>query len=130
MNAVEKFMSPWQGQLLSVLRIISGLLFLQHGLMKLFSFPGPFMRAVATGELIWFAGLIELIGGLCLVIGFQTRLVAFICAGLMAAAYFMGHAGRGFYPILNGGNLAVLYCFVFLYISAAGPGPWSVDAKR
>ena len=130
MNAIEKIMSPWQGQLLSVLRIISGLLLLQHGLMKLFSFPGPFMRAVATGELIWFAGLIELIGGLCLIVGFQTRLTAFICAGLMAFAYFMGHAGRGFYPILNGGNLAILYCFVFLYISAAGPGPWSLDAKR
>jgi putative oxidoreductase len=130
MNAIEKLLSPWQGQLLSVLRIISGLLLLQHGLMKLFSFPGPFMRAVATGELIWFAGVIELIGGLMLITGFYTRWAAFICAGLMAFAYFMGHAGRGFYPILNGGNLAVLYCFVFLYIAAAGPGPWSLDAKR
>jgi putative oxidoreductase len=130
MNAIEKLLSPWQGPLLSILRIMAGLLFLQHGLMKLFSFPGPFMRAVATGELIWFAGLIELIGGAMLVLGIFTRPVALLCSGLMAFAYFMGHAGRGFYPILNGGNLAILYCFVFLYIASAGPGPWSFDAKR
>jgi putative oxidoreductase len=130
MNAIETYLSPWQGRLLSVLRIVSGLLFLQHGLMKMFSFPGPFARAVVTGELIWFAAIIEIIGGLMLVAGFYTRWAAFVCAGLMAAAYFIGHAGRGFYPILNGGSLAVLYCFVFLYIAAAGPGPWSMDAKR
>ncbi len=123
-------LSPWQPRLLSLLRIVAGLLFLQHGLMKLFSFPGPFMRPVATGELVWFAGLIEIIGGLLLIIGLFTRYTAFICAGLMAFAYFIGHAGRGLYPILNGGNLAILYCFVFLYIASAGPGPWSVDANR
>lgn len=123
-------MNAWQPQVLSLLRIVSGLLFMQHGLMKLFSFPGPFMRPVVTGELIWFAGLIELIGGFLLVIGLFSRWVAFLCCGLMAFAYFMGHAGRGFYPILNGGNLAILYCFVFLYIFVAGPGPWSVDAQR
>ncbi len=130
MNAIETYLSPWQGRLLSVLRIVSGLLLMQHGLMKIFSFPGPFARAVVAGELIWFAAIIEIIGGLMLVTGFYTRWAAFLCAGLMAAAYFIGHAGRGFYPILNGGNLAVLYCFVFLYIAAAGPGPWSLDAKR
>ncbi|HRK19197.1 MAG TPA: DoxX family protein [Hyphomicrobiaceae bacterium] len=130
MSALESSLSAWQPRLLSVLRIISGLLFMQHGLMKLFSFPGPFMRPVVTGELIWFAAVIELVGGALLVIGLFTRPVAFIASGLMAAAYFMGHAGKGFYPILNGGNLAILYCFVFLYISAAGAGPWSVDASR
>lgn len=122
--------SAYQPQLLSVLRIVAGLLFLQHGLMKLFAFPGPFMRPVVTGELIWFAGLIEVVGGVLLVLGLFTRWTAFLCSGLMAAADFIGHAGRGFYPILNGGNLSILYCFVFLYLFAAGPGPWSVDAKQ
>ena len=130
MSALESSLSAWQPRLLSLLRIMSGLLFMQHGLMKLFSFPGPFMRPVVTGELIWFAAVIELIGGALLVLGLFTRPVAFIASGLMAAAYFMGHARKGFYPILNGGNLAILYCFVFLYIAAAGAGPWSVDASR
>jgi putative oxidoreductase len=130
MNAIETYLAPWQGRLLSVLRIVAGLLLLQHGLVKLFSFPGPFARVVVTGELIWFAAVIELIGGLMLIAGFYTRWVAFVCAGLMAFAYFIGHFGRSFYPIINGGTLAVLYCFVFLYIASAGPGPWSVDANR
>lgn len=130
MQALDAPLAAWQPRLLSILRIIAGLLFMQHGLMKLFSYPGPFMRPVVTGELIWFAAIIELIGGALLVVGLFSRWVAFVCSGLMAFAYFVGHAGRGFYPILNGGNLAILYCFVFLYIFAAGPGPWSLDAKR
>lgn len=130
MTALEAPLAAWQPRILSLLRIIVGLLFMQHGLMKLFSFPGPFMRPVVTGELIWFAALIELTGGALLVIGLFTRPVALVCSGLMAFAYFIGHAGRGFYPILNGGNLAILYCFVFLYVASAGPGPWSLDAKR
>lgn len=113
-----------------MLRIMAGLLVLQHGLQKIAGFPAPFMRQLAVGELIWFAGVIELVGGILIVIGLFTRPAAFIVSGLMAFAYFIGHAGRGFYPILNGGNLVVLYCFVLLYIAAAGPGPWSVDAKR
>lgn len=129
------FLSAWQSRLLSVLRIMAGLLFLQHGLMKMFSFPGPFMRTVATGELIWFAALIEIICGALLVLGLFARPAAFLASGLMAFAYFLGHAfgptsKSVLFPILNGGNLAVLYCFVFLYIAAAGPGPWSLDAKR
>lgn len=125
----------WQSRLLSVLRIMAGLLFLQHGLMKLFSFPGPFMRPVATGELIWFAAVIEVITGLLLVLGLFTRPAALLASGLMAFAYFLGHAFAPnaksvLFPILNGGNLAVLYCFVFLYIAAAGPGPWSLDASQ
>lgn len=128
-------LSALQPRLLSVLRIVAGLLFLQHGLMKMFAFPGPFMRQVVTGELIWFAALIEIVGGILLVLGLFTRPVAFICSGMMAAAYFLGHAfGPGsksmIYPILNGGNLAVLYCFVFLYIASAGAGPLSLDAKQ
>lgn len=130
MPTMDSTLSNFQPRLLSALRIISGLLFMQHGLMKLFSFPGPFMRPVVTGETIWFAALIELIGGALLVLGLFTRPVALLCSGLMAAAYFMGHADKSFFPILNGGTLAVLYCFVFLYIAAAGPGPWSVDASR
>jgi putative oxidoreductase len=128
-------LSAWQPRLLSLLRIIAGLLFLQHGLVKMFSFPGPFMRAVATGELIWFAALLEIAGGILLVLGLFTRPTAFICSGLMAFAYFLGHAfgptsKSALFPILNGGNLAILYCFVFLYIASAGPGPWSLDAKQ
>lgn len=128
-------LSAYQQRLLSVLRIVAGLLFLQHGLMKMLAFPGPFMRPVVTGELIWFAALIEIVGGILLIVGFLTRPAAFVCSGMMAVAYFLGHAfsptsKSAIYPILNGGNLAVLYCFVFLYISAAGPGPWSLDAKQ
>jgi putative oxidoreductase len=128
-------LSAWQPRLLSILRIMAGLLFLQHGLVKMFSFPGPFMRPVVTGELIWFAALIEIVGGILLVLGLFTRPAAFVCSGHMAFAYFLGHAFAPttksvLYPILNGGNLALLYCFVFLYIATAGPGPWSLDAKQ
>jgi putative oxidoreductase len=98
--------------------------------MKLFGFPSPFMRQLAVGELVWIAGALELVGGALLVLGLFTRPTAFVLAGLMAFAYFIGHAGRGFYPILNGGNLAVLYCFVLLYLAAAGGGRWSLDARR
>jgi putative oxidoreductase len=127
--------SAWQPRLLSLLRIMAGLLFLQHGLVKMFAFPGPFMRPVVTGELIWFAALIEIVGGILLIVGFFTRPAALICSGLMASAYFLGHAfgptsKSALFPILNGGNLAILYCFVFLYIASAGPGPWSLDAKQ
>jgi putative oxidoreductase len=98
--------------------------------VKIVSFPGPFMRPIQTGELVWYAGVIEIVGGVLLVLGLFTRPTALICSGLMAFAYFIGHAGRGVYPILNGGNLAILYCFVFLYFVFAGAGPWSLDAAR
>jgi putative oxidoreductase len=123
MNALETRLASLQLHLLSLLRVIVGLLLLQHGLMKLFGFPGPFMRPLAVGELVWIAGALELVGGALLVVGLLTRLTTFILAGLMAFAYFIGHAGRGFCPILNGGNLAVLYCFVLLYLAAVGGGP-------
>jgi putative oxidoreductase len=117
--------------LLSVLRILVALLFLEHGAQKLLGFPpGMQMPMPAALTQLWFAGLIELVGGILLLLGLFTRPVAFLCAGEMAFAYFIGHAPRGFFPANNMGDAAILYCFVFLYLSAAGPGPWSVDAMR
>ena len=120
--------APW---LLSILRLVSAFLFIQFGTAKLFVFPGPLvhgMGAVPMGSLLWFAGVIETVGGALLLLGLFTRPVAFIVSGEMAIAYFHGHAPNGFWPVLNGGHPAVLFCFVWLYISAAGPGPWSLDA--
>lgn len=123
------FLDRFSGPLLSVLRIISALLFMCHGTMKLFRFPPSerFGDAPETGSLIWFAGVLEVFGGALLAAGLGTRVVAFILSGQMAVAYFMAHAPQGFYPLLNGGESAVLFCFVFLYIAAAGGGPWSLD---
>jgi putative oxidoreductase len=110
---------------------MAGLEILQHGTAKILHFPAVAqMSNVQIGSLAGVGGLIELIGGTLMVIGLFTRPTAFILCGFTAVAYFMVHAGKSFYPILNGGELAVLYCFVFLYIFAAGPGPWSVDAAR
>ncbi len=115
--------------LLSILRIIAGLLFIQHGCAKILGIiPTPNQPAFLS--LIWFAGLIELVGGALLIIGLKTRFVAFICSGLMAFAYFIGHFPKGFIPLLNQGNLAILYCFVFLYLASAGAGPLSLDSAR
>jgi putative oxidoreductase len=117
--------------LLSVLRIVVGLLFLEHGAQKLLGFPpGSAMPMPPALSLIWFSGLIELVGGALIALGLFTRTAAFLCAGEMAFAYFIGHAPRGFFPVNNMGDAAILYCFIFLYLSAAGPGPWSVDAMR
>lgn len=127
---MENFMAPWRPQLLSLLRIMSALCILQYGMAKVFKFPAVPMFA-NTQFLSWpsgIAGMIELVFGALLLIGLWSRPVAFILAGEMAFAYFLGHAGRGFFPILNGGTLAIMFCFTFLYLSAAGPGPWSVDA--
>ena len=121
----------WSPRLLSVLRIIAALLFMEHGLMKLFHFPAPQPGAPdPLPALLMAAAWIEVIGGALLTIGLFTRPVAFICAGEMAVAYFIGHASQGFWPGLNGGDAAILFCFIFLYISAAGGGAWSVDAAR
>jgi putative oxidoreductase len=110
--------------ILSILRIVAALLFLEHGLQKYFAFPsaGPPMT-----PLLYVQGAIEIVGPILLVIGAYTRVVAFILAGDMAVAYFMAHFPRSFYPAVNGGDAAVLYCFVFLFILFAGGGPWSVD---
>ncbi|MGZ9811469.1 DoxX family protein [Pseudoroseicyclus sp. H15] len=123
------FLSRYQPQLLSIFRIMAALLLLQHGTSKLFDFP-PTGMTPPVFSMFGIAGVLELVGGVLLVIGLFTRPAAFILSGLMAAAYFIAHAPQGFYPILNGGELAALYCFAFLYLAAAGPGPWSVDAAR
>jgi putative oxidoreductase len=123
--------SPVGPILLSVLRIVAALLFVEHGAQKLLGFPpGSAMPMPPALTLIWFAGLIELVAGTLVALGLFTRSVAFLCAGEMAFAYFIGHAPRGLFPANNMGDAAILFCFVFLYISAAGPGPWSVDAVR
>ena len=120
------FLQPWAPQLLSLLRIFSAGTFFTHGSMKLLGWPEPFPYPL--NGLTTTAGVLEVAGGLLLIIGLFSRPVAFILSGLMAAAYFIAHAGQGFFPVLNGGEPAVLFCFIFLYIAAAGPGPWSVDA--
>ncbi len=123
----------WTPQLLSVLRIVTAFLFFQFGSAKWFAFPGAIMPGGGTapmGSLAWFASVIEVFGGGLLFLGLFSRPVALLLAGEMAIAYFYGHAGNGFWPLLNQGTPAVFFCFTFLYLSAAGPGPWSLDAKR
>ncbi len=123
--------SAWAPRLLSILRIMTGLLFLQHGTAKLLKIPViPMFANLSLTSLPGIAGILELVGGVLIILGLFTRSVAFVLSGLMAVAYFMAHAPRGFYPILNAGELAILFCFVFLYLAAAGPGPWSIDAVR
>jgi putative oxidoreductase len=114
---------------LSILRIMTALLLLQHPLSKFFAFPMA-MKPPAMLSLIWFAGAIELVGGALLLLGLFTRPVAFILSGELAFAYFIGHAPRGFYPLTNGGEAAVLFCFIFLYVACAGGGPIGLDAMR
>jgi putative oxidoreductase len=121
----------WGPSLLSALRIIAGFLFMAHGSQKLFGWPAAEPRTpVELLSIMGLAGVLETFGGLLLLLGLFTRPVAFVLAGEMAIAYFMAHAPRGFFPLLNKGEPAVLYCFVFLYLAAAGPGPWSLDALR
>ncbi|NIJ18611.1 putative oxidoreductase [Sphingomonas naasensis] len=119
--------ASWSGPLLSILRIVAGLGFLQHGTSKFFNVP-PF--PMPLNPLLYAAGTIELVGGALLVIGLLTRPVAFIASGMCAVGYFMVHAKGGFFPSVNGGEAIMLYCFIFLYLAAAGAGPWSVDAAR
>ena len=121
--------ASWMPRLLSVLRFMTGLTLLQHGTGKLLHFPaGAVPPTFALNSWPGYGGFIELICGILLVLGLFTRPAAFIASGFAAVAYFMVHFPRGFFPILNGGELAVVYCFVFLYICVAGPGPWSIDA--
>ena len=128
---MEATLQSWTPMLLSILRFMSGLLLLQHGFGKWLKFPpGAYPATMNLNSMAGYAGFFELIGGALLVVGLFTRPVAFILAGMTAVAYFYAHAPRGFFPILNGGELAALYCFAFLYLAAAGPGPWSIDAAR
>jgi putative oxidoreductase len=124
--------SSWLGYTHAALRIMTGLLFLQHGTTKLFKFPLTeyFKDGVPVASFMGFAGLLEVVGGILIIIGLFTRTTAFVLSGMMAVAYFMAHAGQGFFPILNGGELAIMYCFVFLWLATAGAGPFSVDANR
>jgi putative oxidoreductase len=129
MADLNSFYSSWSPRLLSILRIVTGFLFMQHGSPKLFGVPAAAQPAATQPalSLLWFAGVLEVFGGLLILLGLFTRPVAFILAGEMAVAYFMAHATQSFWPTLNRGELAALYCFVFLYLSAAGAGPWSID---
>lgn len=120
------FLRPWAPRILSLLRILAAATFLTHGTMKLFGRPAPFPYPL--DGLLYTAGILEVVGGLLLVVGLFAGPVAFVLSGEMAVAYFMGHAGQGFFPVLNNGEPALLFCFFFLYIAAAGPGPWSIDA--
>lgn len=113
----------------ALMRIVTGFLFLWHGLSKVFGIPSP-PPAEAPAFVIWVAGPIELVGGLLVMIGLQTRWAAFLCSGLMAAAYWMAHGFKALLPVQNQGELAALYCFVFLFIAAAGPGIWSLDGAE
>ena len=123
--------ASWSGPLLSILRIVTGLLFLAHGTAKFFAFPHVAMYdGLQLMSLGGAAGVLEVVGGILIIIGLCTRYAAFILSGFMAVAYFMAHAPQSFHPILNNGELAILYCFIFLYLAAAGPGPWSVDARK
>ncbi len=132
-NTVGSALSRYSGELLSVLRILSAFMFLQHGTQKMFGFP---VEANAPYELMTLvpglAGLLEVVGGLLLLVGFYTRATAFVLSGLMAVAFWMAHAPQAFFlwTIANRGELAALYCFVFLYMAAVGGGKWSIDRLR
>ncbi len=124
------FLKPYRSQLHGALRIMSGLLLLQHGTTKYLHFPETQMSGASPLTLGGAAGALELVGGVLLVIGLFTRPTALILSGTMAVAYFYAHAPQGFFPILNGGELAALYCFVFLYLAGAGAGAFSLDRMR
>jgi putative oxidoreductase len=130
MTGIQGLLETWSPRVLSILRIIIGLLFLEHGTSKYFSLPISQTTGVSMASLSGINGLIELVGGVLIVLGLFTRPVAFILSGDMAVAYFIAHAPKGFFPLLNGGELAVVYCFVFLYLAVAGGGTWSIDHLR
>ncbi len=123
------WLSRWQPQLLAILRIVVGLLFLEHGLSKFFAFPVPFPVHPLPPMLIA-AGVIECVAGVLITIGLFTRIAAFFASGEMAIAYWMMHFPNGFWPLANKGEAAIMFCFVFLYVAAAGPGAWSIDSAR
>ena len=118
--------NEWEPRVLSIVRIMVGLLFMEHGTAKLLGFPTAAM-APAMFSLLWFAGVIEMVGGALVALGLFTRVAALVMSGEMAFGYFMSHAPRNFFPLLNQGDAAVLHCFIFLYLAVAGGGSWSLD---
>jgi putative oxidoreductase len=126
---IDSLKAVWAPRILSILRIVAALLFFEHGTTKLLGFP-PSDHSPEVLSLPWIAGALELVGGALLIVGLFTRPVAFILSGEMAFAYWMAHAPRSAFPVVNGGDAAILFCFVFLYLAAAGGGPWSLDAFR
>ena len=126
MNVVNRF-HAFAPQILSIFRILAGVMFACHGAQKILGAFGGMPPGVEMNWEIWTAGIIELVGGTLIAIGLFTRSAAFLASGLMAVAYFKGHAAGGFFPKVNGGEPAVLYCWIFLYIAAQGPGAWAVD---
>lgn len=132
MNKLSDSLDRWAPHALSLLRIMAGLLFLSAGLQKWFGFPGPnpAYAKIQLFSLYGIAGVIEIVGGTLVTLGFYTRAAAFIMSGEMAVAYFLNRPSRGFTPLINGGTLEVLFCFVFFYLVFAGSGPWSIDAIR
>lgn len=119
----------WSPYVLSILRIVAAVLFFEHGTQKILGIPAS-QHSPELLSLSWIAGVMELVGGALLIVGVFTRPVAFLLSGEMAVAYWMAHAPQSMFPVLNGGDAAILYCFVFLYLVFAGPGPWSIDGAR
>lgn len=123
--------SRWQPEALAILRIVTGLTFMAHGVIKLFGFPeGAMPGQQEIASLMGVAGILETVGGVLIILGLFTRPTAFILSGMMAVAYFMAHFPQSFYPAVNGGDAAILFCFVFLYLVTSGPGAWSLDGAR
>lgn len=127
MKLPASFVDTWAPRAISVLRIVSGFMYMAHGMQKLLGFPVALPSPVHLDSLTGVAGMLELFGGGLLLVGLFTRPVAFLLSGEMAVAYFLAHAPRGFWPIVNHGELAALYCFLFLVLAVVGAGPWSVD---
>ena len=121
-------LTAWSPKVLSIFRIVTGLLFLQHGAQKIFSFPAEARAPFDLMTQMGIGGVLELVGGALIILGLFTRPTAFILSGMMAVAYWQFHAPSDFYPLNNGGELAIMYCFAFFYFIFAGPGPWSLDA--
>jgi putative oxidoreductase len=130
MTNLNAFYNSWSPRMLSILRIITAFLFMAHGSQKLFGIPISANAPLEVFSLLGLAAVLEFIGGLLLLVGLFTRPVAFILSGQMAVAYFMAFASKGFLPLVNKGELAVVYCFLFLYLSVAGGGAWSIDRLR
>jgi putative oxidoreductase len=126
---MASFLTPFRNHLYAVLRIVVGFTFLWHGAQKLFDFPAGGPEGIPD-FVVYVGGPIELVGGFLVMVGLMTRWAAFLCSGFMASAYWLAHGTKAILPIMNGGELAVIYCFVFLYIAAHGSGIWSVDASR